>query len=91
MDNAIYVGLSRQMLLQQELAGDSGLAGGLLVVGAELGLEREVDALGLLLFTQLQAVADQLLDLLGLAVLSRGEVALVDGSFVAKTLGALQE
>ena len=48
-------------LLEQEFAGDAGLVRGLLVVGAELGLEREVDALGLLLLAKLQTVADDLL------------------------------
>jgi hypothetical protein len=48
-------------LLEQEFAGDAGLVRGLLVVRAELGLEGEVDALGLLLFAELQTVADDLL------------------------------
>ena len=82
---------TRLELLQEQFAGDAGLVGSLLVVGAELGLEREVDALGLLLLAKLQTVADNLLDLLGLAVLSRGEVALFDGALVAKALRSLEE
>ena len=63
---------------------------GLLVVGAELGLEREVDALRLLLFAQLQTVADDL-RLAILAVLARGKVALLNGALLGKALGALEE
>ena len=48
-------------LLEQEFAGHAGLVGGLLVVRAELGLQREVDALRLLLLTKLEAVTDYLL------------------------------
>src|SRR5580700_5281461 len=78
-------------LLEQEFAGDAGLVGGLLVVGAELSLEGEVDAFGLLLFAELQTVADDLLDLAGLAVLAWGKVALLDGAFLGEALGALEE
>src|SRR5690242_2395755 len=67
-------------LLQQKLAGHAGAVGGLLVVGAELGLEREVDALGLLLLAQLEAVADDLFLLLGLAMLAGRKVALLHGA-----------
>src|ERR1700729_2034061 len=78
-------------LLEQEFAGDAGLVGGLLVIGAELGLEGEVDALGLLLFAELQTVADDLLHFAGLAVLAWGEVALLDGAFLGEALGSLEE
>ena len=78
-------------LLQQQVAGDAGLVRGLLVVGAELGLEREVDALGLLLLAKLQTVADYLLDLAGLAMLAGGEVALFDGALLGEALGSLEE
>src|SRR6185437_44806 len=78
-------------LLQQQFAGDAGLVRGLLIVGAELRLEGEVHALGLLLLTQLQTIADELLDLLRLAVLAGGEVALFDGALVGKALRALEE
>ncbi len=74
-------------LLEQEFARDAGLVGGLLVVSAELGLEGEVDALGLLLLTKLQTVADDLLDFAGLAVLAGGKVALLDGAFLGEALG----
>src|SRR6185437_1048523 len=86
--NVVETGLE---LLQQQFAGDAGLVRGLLVVGAELRLEREVHALGLLLLAELQTVADELLDLLRLAVLARGEVALLDGALVGEALRALEE
>ncbi len=78
-------------LLEQQFAGDAGLVRGLLVVGAELRLEGEVDALGLLLLAKLQTVADDLLHLAGLAVLAWGEVALLDGAFLGEALGSLEE
>ncbi len=59
--------------------------GGLLVVGAELAFEREVDALCLLLFAQLQAVAYNL-RLAVLAVLAGGKVALLNGALLEKHL-----
>ena len=77
-------------LLQQQFAGNAGLVGSLLVVRAELRLEREVDALGLLLFTQLQAIADDLLRA-RLAMLARGEVALVDGALLTEATRTLEE
>ena len=78
-------------LLEQEFAGDAGLVRGLLVVGAELGLQGEVDALRLLLLAKLQAVADDLLHLAGLAMLAGGEVALLNGAFVGEAFGSLEE
>ena len=77
-------------LLQQQFAGYTGTLVGLLVVLAELTFEREVNALGLLLLTQLQAVAH---DLLGarLAVLARGEIALVDSTLVREATRTLEE
>src|SRR5437868_3440230 len=71
-------------LLQQELAGDAGLARGLLVILAELALEGEIDTLCLLLLTKLQAVAYDLFDLAGLPVLAWGEVALFNGALVGE-------
>ena len=68
-------------LLDQQFAGDAGGAVGLLVVLAELAFEGEVHALGLLLLVQLQAVAHDL-GLAILAVLARGEVALLDGAAI---------
>ena len=82
---------TRLKLLQEQLAGNAGAVRGLLVVGAELRLEREVDALGLLLLTKLQTVADNLLDLLGLTVLAGREVALLDGALLGEALCALEE
>src|SRR2546430_11193326 len=63
-------------LLQQDLAGNARGAVRLFVVLAELAFQREVDALRLLLLTQLQTVADDLY-LAVAAVLAGGEVALV--------------
>ena len=58
-----------------------GRAGCLLVVGAELAFQREVDALGLLLLAQLQTVAYDL-RLAVAAVLAGGEVALLNRAFL---------
>ena len=77
-------------LLDEQFAGDASGLVGLLVVGAELGLEREVDALGLLLFAQLQAVAYDL-GLAALAMLAGSEIALLERALVAETLGAFEE
>src|ERR1700761_5267118 len=77
-------------LLQQDLARDARRAVRLLVVLAELALQREVDALRLLLFTQLQTVADDL-HLAIAAMLAGGEVALVHRTLLGVALGALQK
>src|ERR1700678_4443836 len=77
-------------LLNEQVAGDASCLVGLLIVGAELGLEGEVDALGLLLFPQLQAVAHNL-GLAALAMLARSEVALFERATVAEAFGALQK
>lgn len=53
VDNVVQAGFQQ---LQQVLAGVALLGRGLLVVVAELTLQQAVDALDLLLFTQLQAV-----------------------------------
>src|SRR6202050_4282670 len=77
-------------LLQKQFAGDATSARGFLEVIAKLAFEREVDALGFLLLAQLQAIANDL----GLAVfpmLSGSEVALLDGTLIAETLGAFEE
>src|SRR5579862_3128356 len=77
-------------LLQQPLAGHALSARSLFEVVAELAFLGEVDALGLLLLAQLQAVAYDL----GLAifpVLSGGEIALLDGALIAEALGAFEE
>ena len=72
-------------LLQQDLAGDALGAAGLLEVVAELAFQHEVDALGLLLFAQLQAVADDL-GLAVFAMLAGNEVALLDGALFGVAL-----
>src|SRR5262249_43671071 len=64
---------------------------GLLVVVAELGLEHAVDAPHLLLLAKLQPVADGLLHLLVLAVLSGNEVALFDSALLGVAALALQK
>jgi hypothetical protein len=88
VDNVVE---TRLQLLQQQFAGHAGLVRSLLVVGAELRLQREVDALGLLLLAQLQTVAHNLLHLARLAMLSRGEVALLNGALLGEALGSLEE
>src|SRR5256885_1824338 len=77
-------------LLQQQFTRYALGASSLLKIVAELPFLREVDALRLLLFTQLQTVAHDL----GFAVfpmLSRSEVALLDGTLIAKTLCAFEK
>src|SRR5579864_2556133 len=77
-------------LLQQTLAGHALGARGLLKVVAELAFLREIDALGFLLLAELQAITDNF----GLAVLpmlSGGEIALLDRTFIAEALCALEE
>src|SRR5688500_5031089 len=63
--------------LQQRLARDAARAIGDLEVAPELVLEHPVDTLDLLLFTQLETVADEL-RLPQLAVLSGRQIALLD-------------
>src|SRR5206468_3595066 len=77
-------------LLQQLLAGHALGLRSLLEVVAELAFLREVNALGLLFFTQLQTVANDL----GFAVfpmLSGSEVTLLDRTLVAEALCAFEE
>ena len=66
----------------QVLAGDALWMRGLFEGVAELGFQHAVDAAHLLLFAQLQAVADHL-RLAVLAMLSGDEVALFDGALFA--------
>jgi hypothetical protein len=76
--------------LQQHFAGDAPGAGGFLEVVAELAFLGKVDALGFLLFAQLQAVADDL----GFAVLTMlagSKIPLLDGTLIAEALGAFEE
>src|SRR6516165_2826294 len=77
-------------LLQQLLAGHALGACGLLEVVAELAFLGKVNALRLLLFTQLQTVADDF----GFAILPMlpgSEVALLDRTFIAEALCAFEE
>src|ERR1035441_2481033 len=75
---------------QHHIAGDAFGQRGLLEVVAELGFQQAIDAAGLLLLAQLQAVADQL----GLAVftmLPGDEVAFFDGALFGVAALAFQE
>ena len=77
-------------LLDQQFASHTRRRIGLFVVRAKLAFQRKVHTLGLLLFAQLQAIADNF----GLAVatvLARSEVPLLNGALVRKTPGALQK
>src|SRR5688572_19125439 len=76
--------------LQQRLAGDAALTFGRLEVAAELILEHTVDALHLLLFAQLDAVAHEL-GLSRLPVLSGWEVALLDRALLRVAALSLEE
>src|SRR6185436_7926444 len=76
--------------LEQRLTGDAAHPFGLLEVLAELILEHAVDALHLLLLAELDAVAGQL-GLARLAVLSGGEVALLDGALLGVAALTLEE
>src|SRR5688500_15769379 len=76
--------------LQERLAGDAARPLRLLEVAAELILQHPVDALDLLLLTQLHAVAGELL-LPRLAVLTRGEVALLDRALLGVAALPLEE
>ena len=75
---------------QHDVAGDALGKGGLFEVVAELGLQQAVDAARLLLFAQLQAVADEL-GFAIFAVLPGNEVALFDGALFAVAALAFQE
>src|SRR5712671_284255 len=77
-------------LLQEQFAGDTRLARGFLKVVPELGFQGEIHALGLLLFPELQAVADNF-GLAVLAMLAGSEVALFHRALVSKTLGPFQK
>ena len=77
-------------LLQKDVTSHALGARGLLKIIAELFFQREIDALGLLLFAQLQTVADDL-GLAVFAMLSGREVALLDRAFLTETLCALEE
>ena len=77
-------------MLQEQFTGYAPRSSGLLEVIPKLAFEGEIDALGFLLLSQLKTVADDL----GFTVfpmLSGSEVALLDGTLIAKTLCAFQE
>src|SRR5688500_2844115 len=76
--------------LQQGLARDAALPLSRLEVPAELILENAVNTCHLLLFTKLHAVADEL-RLARLAMLSRREVALLDGTLLRVAALSLEE
>src|SRR5271165_7206286 len=77
-------------LLEQHLAGNALGAGGTLEVVAELAFLGEVNALGLLLFAQLQAVAHDF-RLAVLAMLAGSKIALLDWTLIAEAFGAFEE
>ena len=77
-------------LLQEQLAGDTRLARRFFKVVAELVFQGEIDALGLLLFAELQAISYDL-GFAILAMLARSEVALFYRALVSETLRPFQE
>src|SRR5579859_1822591 len=87
IDNIVQSALE---LLQQLCTGHALSARGLFKVVAELLFQREVNALSLLLLTELQSVANDL-GFAVFAMLSGSEVALFDRALVAETLGALEK
>ena len=76
--------------MQKHLTGYASSPCRFFKVIAELAFLGKVDALCFLLFTQLQTVADYL-GFTVLAMLSGSKVALLDGTFIAETLGAFEE
>jgi hypothetical protein len=76
--------------LQKHFAGNAASPGRFLEIIAELAFLGKVDALGFLLFAQLQAVADNL-GLAVLAMLARSKIPLLDGTLIAEALGAFEE
>src|SRR5204862_7104052 len=87
IDDVIQAALQ---LLQKRFAGDAFLGRSLLEIVAKLLFQREVDALGLLLLAQLQAVSYNL-GLAIFAVLAGSEVTLFHRALFADTLGALEK
>jgi hypothetical protein len=77
-------------LLQKQFAGYASGARGFLEIVPELAFQREIDALGFLFLTQLQAIANNL-GLTVFAMLSGSEVPLLDGALIAETLCAFEE
>src|SRR5512140_426532 len=74
---------------EQVLARDAPHALGLLEREAELALENPVEALDLLLLAELDAVPEDLRP--ALAVLTRGEIAALDGALVGEAAVPLEE
>ena len=77
-------------LLEQLFAGHTFRSSSILEVVAELAFLGEVNALGFLLFAQLQAIAYNL-GLLVFPVLSGSVVTLLNRTLIAEALGALEE
>jgi hypothetical protein len=87
VDNVVQTPLE---LLQQHLARHALGANRLLEIISELAFLGEIDTLCFLLFAKLQTIPDNL-RLTIFAVLAGGEVALLDGTLIGKTLSALQK
>src|SRR5262249_33808978 len=73
----------------QVFAGDTFGQRGLLESGAELPFQNAVNAADLLLFAELETVADDLLGAV-FSVLSRDEIAALDGALLAMAAFALE-
>src|SRR5262249_37814212 len=86
VDDAVEAPLARG---RQLLAGNAFGLGGLFIHPAELRFEDAINAAHLLLFTKLQAIADDF-GFAVLAVLSGDKVAALDGTFLAMASLALQ-
>src|SRR5580698_1215400 len=87
MNNRIQAALQ---LLQEHFAGHALGPRSLLKIVAELALLGKVHALGLLLFAELQTIAHDF-RLAVFTVLAGSEIALLDGTLIAKALGAFEE
>jgi hypothetical protein len=77
-------------LLQQHLAGHTPGAGRFLEIVPELAFLGKVNALGLLLLAQLQAVANDL-GFAVLAMLAGSKIPLLDGTLIAEAFSAFEE
>jgi hypothetical protein len=77
-------------LLQKQFPGHALGARGLLEIVAKLAFLGEVNTLGLLLLSKLQAVAHDF-RLAVLAVLAWSKIALLDGTLIAEAFGAFEE
>ena len=81
---------SRRSSITSRFSGDSLAAVGFLKIGAELRFEHPVDALHLLFFAELQAIAERAPAAAG-AVLAGREVAALDGALLLETAVSLEE